>query len=256
MKTLSKIGLQMYTLRDEAAKDFVGTLRAVANLGYDGVEFAGYGGLSATQLAAALKDLNLLATGSHVSYQRLLEATDEEIAYNLAIGSDYIICPYLADEFRTDLAAWQEVFLNLERIGQRCAEKGIILCYHNHEFELTQQLDGIPALDKLFESVPASALQVELDTCWVYDAGYDPIEYIHKYAGRVPLIHLKDIQKKDSGRGLTVELGQGEINLAAVAKAAMQAGAEWIIVEQDICQKPPLVSVENSMNWVKKNLRL
>jgi len=244
----------MYTLREETAKDFIGTLKAVADIGYNGVEFAGYGGLEAFQLKELLQGFNLKSIGSHVSYQRLLDALDEEIEFNLAIGSRYIICPHLTEEYRVDLATWQEVFDNLEKIGLRCAEKGIDFCYHNHEFELTQQLDGVPALDKLFQSVSEKAIKVELDTCWVFDAGYDAIAYIEKYAGRIPLIHLKDIQKRENSRGLTVELGQGEVDLLAVAAAAKKAGSEWLIVEQDHCQNPPLVSIENSMNWIKKNL--
>jgi sugar phosphate isomerase/epimerase len=251
---MNNIGLQLYTLRDETAKDFIGTLKAVAEMGYNGVEFAGYGGLEAFQLKELLKGFNLISIGSHVSYQRLLEALDEEIEFNLAIGSRYIICPFLSEEVRASLTTWQEVFDNFEKIGSRCAEKGIEFCYHNHEFELTQQLDGKPALDKLFESVSEKAIKVELDTCWVYDAGYDPIAYIEKYTGRIPLIHFKDIQRQDNKRGLTVELGQGEVDLLGIASAAIKAGSEWIIVEQDLCQNPPLVSVQNSLNWIKKNL--
>jgi sugar phosphate isomerase/epimerase len=251
---MNNIGLQMYTLRDEAAKDFIGTLKAVADMGYNGVEFAGYGGLEAFQLKELLHGFNLKSIGSHVSYDRLLNALDEEIDYNLAIGSRYIICPYLTEEYRADQATWQKVFDNLEKIGLRCAEKGIEFCYHNHEFELTQHLDDVPVLDLMFQTVSEKAIKVELDTCWVYDAGYDPIAYIQKYAGRIPLIHFKDIQRQDGSRGLTVELGKGEVDLMGIAAAAMKAGTEWIIVEQDLCQNPPLVSVQNSMNWIKKNL--
>jgi len=244
----------MYTLRDETAKDFMGTLKAVADMGYNGVEFAGYGGLEAVQLKELLTSISLISIGSHVSYQRLLEALDDEIAFNLTIGSRYIICPFLSAEDRATAATWQEVFNNLEIIGSRCAESGIEFCYHNHEFELTQQLDGEPALDKLFQAVSEKAIKVELDCCWVFDAGYDPIAYIQKYTGRIPLIHFKDLQKRNNERGLTVELGQGDVDLLGIAAAARKAGSEWIIVEQDQCQNPPLVSVQNSLNWIKKNL--
>lgn len=251
---MNNIGLQMYTLRDETAKDFIGTLKAVADMGYNGVEFAGYGGLEAFKLKELLQGFNLISIGSHVSYDRLLHALDEEIDYNLTIGSRYIICPHLTEEYRVDQSTWQEVFDNLEKIGLHCSERGIEFCYHNHEFELRQQLDGVPVLDKLFQTVSVKAIKVELDTCWVYDAGYDPIAYIQKYAGRIPLIHFKDIQKQANSRGLTVELGQGEVDLMGIAAAALKAGTEWIIVEQDLCQNPPLVSVQNSLNWIKKNL--
>jgi sugar phosphate isomerase/epimerase len=254
MNQMNNIGLQMYTLREESAKDFIGTLKAVADIGYNGVEFAGYGGLEAFQLKELLKGFNLISIGSHVSYERLLEALDEEIAFNLEIGSRYIICPFMSEANRANSATWQEVFNNLEKIGLRCAEKGIEFCYHNHEFELTQQLEGETALDKLFNSVSEKAIKVELDTCWVYDAGYDPIAYIEKYAGRLPLIHFKDIQRQEGKRGLTVELGQGEVDLLGIYSSALKAGAEWIVVEQDLCQNPPLVSIENSLKWMKNNL--
>jgi sugar phosphate isomerase/epimerase len=247
-----KVGLQLYTLRDDMAKDFLGTLKEVARLGYQGVEFAGYGGLSAEQLKQELQALNLLAAGSHVSYERVLSALDEEIAFNLTIGNRYLIVPYLEDKYRESDAAWKQVFAELSRMGKRCAEKGLVLCYHNHEFELLEHVEGEIALDAMFAQVGQEELQVELDTCWVNHAGFDAVSYIQKYQGRLPLIHFKDMVSKGEGRPDTVELGQGEMDLPAVAKAADAAGVEWLIVEQDHCQNPPLTSVANSMNWIKE----
>src|SRR2546428_12049719 len=105
-----QFGLQLYTLRSETAIDFEGTLRKVAALGFEGVEFAGYGGLSSDRLSALLNELGLKAIGSHVSLERLTEHLDEEIAFNKAIGSKYIICPYLAPEQHADEQAWKYIF--------------------------------------------------------------------------------------------------------------------------------------------------
>ncbi|MNC47905.1 Xylose isomerase-like TIM barrel [compost metagenome] len=89
-----------------------------------------------------------------------------------------------------------------------------------------------------------------MDTCWVYYAGYDPAEYIHKYAGRLPIIHLKDMKKREDGSAETVVLGEGEVKLEAILEAADAAGAEWAVVEQDYCNRSPLESVADSMKWI------
>lgn len=90
-----------------------------------------------------------------------------------------------------------------------------------------------------------------MDTCWVHFAGFDPVAYIQKYAGRLPIIHLKDVKKREDGSPETVVLGEGEVNLYAILEAAAEAGVEWAVVEQDFCSRSPLASVEDSYNWVK-----
>lgn len=252
--SMPKIALQLYTIRDVTSQDFAGALQQVAAFGYHGVEFAGYGGMNAIELKQLLDQLGLQAAGSHVSYERILEALDEEIAFNQTIGNRYIVVPYLTEEYRQNAQTWRQVFDNLHQAGLKCAEHGLILCYHNHEFELQIELDGTRVFDAMYQHVPATALQVEMDTCWVHAAGCDPIAYIEQYAGRLPLIHLKDMQWLEDGKPLTVELGQGEVPLTAIAEAASKANVEWIILEQDFCQRPSLESAANNIEWVKQNI--
>ncbi|MCI3923700.1 sugar phosphate isomerase/epimerase [Paenibacillus sp. TRM 82003] len=248
--TRCSIGLQMYTLRNETAQDFVGTLAKVAELGYEGVEFAGYGGLSAEALRSELDRLGLRALGSHVSLVRMLEAGEEEIEFNKKIGSQYIVVPWVGEERYADEAALTETCRALDGIARLCSEKGIAFGYHNHTFELERKFGGKMMLDIIFDSVPSDYLKVELDSCWVHNAGVDPASYIRKYSGRVPLVHLKDMRKSD-GEAITVELGRGEVDLMAIANASLEAGAKWLIVEQDVCQNPPLESIATSMDWLK-----
>jgi sugar phosphate isomerase/epimerase len=234
------------------ANDFAGTLRKVAELGYEGVEFAGYGGMTPEALKALLAELNLKAVGSHVSLARLRDNLDEEIAMNVAIGSKYIVCPWLSEAdrqepgLRTTLALFNEV-------APKLAEHGIVFGYHNHAFELQEKIGDRWLFDEIFAATSAEQVKVEMDVCWVTVGGQDPVAYIAKYAGRLPLIHLKDIRKEADGSVLTVELGRGDVNLPAVIEASGKAGVEWMIVEQDHCQNPPLESVANSMNWLKQN---
>ncbi|QGR00260.1 sugar phosphate isomerase/epimerase [Paenibacillus psychroresistens] len=249
------VGLQMYTLREETAIDFVGTLHKVAKIGYEGVEFAGYGGLTAVELKELLEQLKIKAIASHVSLAQLTTHLDEEIDYNLTIGSRYIVCPYVADDDRQTEAQWLAIIQQLQVIGQRCAERGIGFAYHNHDFELLQQVNGVFVLDAMMKEVPEAALLMELDSCWVHHAGQNPQAYIAQYSGRIPLLHLKDMQKLPSGETLTVELGRGEVDLIAIIEASAKAGVEWLIVEQDKCTNPPFESIEESYNWVVKNYK-
>ncbi|TNJ66662.1 sugar phosphate isomerase/epimerase [Paenibacillus hemerocallicola] len=248
-----KVGVQLYTLRDETSKDFVGALRKVAEEGFAGVEFAGYGGLEAGKLKELLDELGLQAIGSHVGIGRLKDALDEEIAFNKTIGSSYIVCPGLGKEYRDSEEAWKATFKLLEEIGRKCAEQGIGFGYHNHAFELEEKVGGEWALDALFGSTSADTLKVELDSAWVHAAGLNSVGYIGRYAGRLPLVHFKDLRRGEDGKWQTVELGTGEVDLLAIAKAADEAGTEWLIYEQDQTQNPPFVALANSMKWIKEN---
>ncbi len=242
-----KIGLQLYTLREELEQDFEGTLRKVAALGYKGVEFFHYFGRTASEVKVLLDDLGLVALGAHRPYDALLNDTEQEITYNLEIGNSNLIVPFLSEEQRN----YEEVAANLKIIGEKCKARGAVLLYHNHDFELTDRYGDHTAFDGLFEEVPADLLQVEMDTCWVHYAGYDPVEYVNKYAGRLPIIHLKDLKKLEDGSPETVVLGEGEVNLVAILQAAEQANVEWAVVEQDFCSRSPLESVADSLNWVR-----
>lgn len=242
-----KIGLQLYTLREELEQDFEGTLRKVAELGYAGVEFYHFFGRTAEEVVVLLQETGLTALGAHRPYEAMLNDTEQEISFNLAIGNRNLTVPYLTEEQRN----WDEVAANLRTIGEKCNARGAVLSYHNHDFEFTEQFGGRTAFDGIFEEVPAEVLKVEMDTCWVYYGGYDPVEYINKYAGRLPIIHLKDMKKYEDGSAETVVLGEGEVNLAAILEAADAAGVEWAVVEQDYCSRSPLESVADSLKWVK-----
>ncbi len=244
------IALQLYTLRGEAEADFRGMLRKVAELGFEGVEFAGYGGVPAEEMNALLQELGLRAVGGHVGLQRLQSGLQGEIDYLKAIGGKYIICPYVSPD--TNEEGWKSVIAELQAYGEEVRRQGLAFGYHNHEFEFEAKLGPSLIFDAIFESTSPETLLVEMDVCWVMRGGQDPLAYIRKYAGRLPLIHLKDFKYEGDGVQ-TLELGQGIVPLNDVIEAASETGVEWLIVEQDHCQNPPLVSVANSLNWLKQH---
>ncbi|GGA22067.1 sugar phosphate isomerase/epimerase family protein [Paenibacillus physcomitrellae] len=245
---MAKIALQLYTVREQMEQDFEGTLRKVAELGYQGVEFAGFYGRTKEQVKALLEENGLTAVGAHTSLDLLLNHLDEQIEINQFIGNNKLIVPYVAEQDRN---RWPEIIADIKRVAETCSAKGITLMYHNHDFELTQQLDGETVLDTIFEAVPASLLEVELDSCWVEFAGFDAVSYIEKYKGRMPLLHLKDVKKKEDGSPETVELGAGELDIKRIADAAIEADVEWLIVEQDYTANGAINCITTSMDWVK-----
>ncbi|OBR64379.1 sugar phosphate isomerase [Paenibacillus oryzae] len=249
------IGLQLFTLRDALAEDFEGTLRKVAAMGYEGVEFAGYGDFEAEKLRDLLQELNLKAIGSHVSLENLENNLDNEIAYLKTIGGKYVICPWLPADAR-DAEAWLGHLENFKRYGKHVTEAGLQFAYHNHEFEFEVEIDGQMVFDAMYDRINSTDLKVEMDIGWVQYSGLDPLAYIGKYAGRLPLLHLKDFRNGHKGEPIdTVELGRGDLPLMAIIEAASKAGTEWLIVEQDRCANPPLESVAESMEWVKANYK-
>nr|WP_152523787.1 sugar phosphate isomerase/epimerase [Paenibacillus alvei] len=251
-----KIGVQLYTLRDDMQKDFIGTLEQVAAMGYEGVEFAGYGGLAPEKLAGELKRLNLKAAGSHVSIEQLTEHLDEQIEMNLAIGNRNIICPGIPKLHEANEDILEESVRTLAAVAERLAAHGIKLGYHNHGYEFEAKIGQETVFELLFSKIPEDKLFTELDVCWVKHGGYNPLEVIAQYSGRVPFVHYKDLKYDADGKPMTMELGQGELDLVGVAQAAREAGTEWLIVEQDECQRAPLDSVRGSRQWIKDNLGL
>jgi len=247
------IGLQLYTLRDDMAADFEGTLRKAAALGYKGVEFAGYFGRSAESVRTLLDELGLTTIGSHVSLERIKTDLQGEIDYLKTIGGKYFICPYLQPQDYESEEKWKQLFTLFQQVGIEVSKQGLVFCYHNHAFEFESHVDGQFAFDALYGQTSPEAVQVELDVCWVQFAGQDPLAYIRKYSGRLPLLHLKDFTKGAEGNLITLELGKGDVSLKDVIAAATDAGVSWLVVEQDNCQIAPLDSIANSMNWLQLN---
>lgn len=245
-----KIGLQVYTVRDAADKDFKGTMEKIKEMGYDGVELAGLHGKTFDEVAAILKEVGLVAESAHVPYQELIVDPVKTIASYKSIGCKYITIPYMVDEHRPGKPGFNEVVANIAKIGEECKKQGVTLLYHNHDFEFVRVENGQYGLDYLYSEVSAELLQTELDTCWVNVAGENPTEYIKKYAGRCPIVHLKDFVGGksenmyeligiDTAKSETKSefafrpVGQGVQDFRSITAAAVECGAEWMVVEQD-----------------------
>lgn len=246
------IALQLYSVREDLEKDFEGTLRKVKALGYDGVEFAGLYGYKPEAVRELLKEIGLTPVSAHVPFADLMADPQGMINDYAEIGCEYIAIPYLTPEYRPNAEKFSEVIEGAKALGKAARERGLTLLYHNHDFEF-EKINGEYALDILYNSVPANLLQTEIDTCWVNVAGEDPSAYLQKYAGRSPVVHLKDFvmpgkrpEKMYELIGIKADeketevaafefrpLGLGAQNMPQILQACQAAGAQWVVVEQD-----------------------
>ena len=251
LTTTIPIAVQMYTLREESEVDFVGTLRKVAELGFNGVEFAGYGGLPVREVKKVLDELGLQAAASHVPLDDLETNLEQVIEDQKQLGSKYVVCPYLLPERRTE-QDYQALILFLEQAGEKCRKEGITLCYHNHDFELERLSDGRTVLDSIFDDTDAENVKAELDVYWLTKAGEKPVEWMSRYKNRTPLIHLKDMTTDEEQ--YFAELGTGGVDIESVLNLVEDAGVEWWIIEQDFSRRTPFESIEISLNYLKEKL--
>jgi sugar phosphate isomerase/epimerase len=243
------IALQLYTVRDDLARDFDGTLARVAEIGYAGVEFAGFNGLPASKISKMLRHYNLTAAGAHIPYEDLETDLEAVVEYNLEIDNKYLIVPAISEDRRKDRKKWRSFAHQLNEIGRDIEDYGLKIGYHNHAFEF-EDYGGQTGWEILLEELDANVVVAEIDTYWIQYGGADPVEWIKQFAGRCPLIHLKDMAD-DADRSCT-EIGAGTLNLDAIFEAAEAGGIEWYIVEQDTCAAhPPLESARISFENLK-----
>ncbi|ANE46860.1 hypothetical protein SY83_11890 [Paenibacillus swuensis] len=248
------VGLQLYTLRDATGEDFIGTLKKIAAMGYEVVEFAGYGDVPAKEMASVLDGLGLKTSSAHIGLpfgepEKIGDELKKHLEYNHELGTKYIISPFAPIEQFTQPEEFTNFYAQLQQIGEEVKKNGFQYGYHNHAFELEILRNGKPMLDELFASVSADNLIVELDLYWVQKAGLNPVEYLQQYKGRTPLVHVKDMTGDD--RKYFAEVGHGIIDFSSIFNIAEEIGIEYYIVEQDSCERDPLESVKMSIDYLK-----
>ena len=243
------VAVQLYSVRKDASADLRATLEQVKAMGYDGVEFAGLHGNSPADIKKMCEEIGLVPISAHVPYRDMVADPEGVLSQYATIGCKFVVVPYLIEEDRPGTEGFPEVIKNVKVIGEVAKKLGMTLLYHNHDFEFLK-LDGKYALDILYDEVSAELLQTELDTCWVNVGGEVPADYIRKYSGRAPVVHLKDfygdksddmyeligIEKKAPKKPSNFEfrpVGSGIQDFPAILAAAKDAGAEWVVVEQD-----------------------
>jgi sugar phosphate isomerase/epimerase len=250
-------GVQLYTVRNQISKDPASTLRALADIGYRELEV-----LQPTlaTVAPLAKDLGLSIVSAHLD---LATAGGKGIETFVAQARDhglrYIVIPYVAPAERpTTRAGFEQLATRCRTIGEVVTRAGMTLCYHNHAFEFGRDATGARWLDVLMQATAASRMQLELDVFWATIAGGDPVDLLRRYAGRVALMHLKDMARgsrttlveSDVPREAFVEVGAGALDFRAILAAARSAGVAHYFVEQDQTPGDPVESLKKSYAYL------
>lgn len=269
-----KVGIQLYGVRDKMREDMEATLKAVKEMGYDYVEFAGYFEKTSDEVRALLDKYGLESPSVHQAIKIFDETPVEAVEYLKAIGAKYCVIPsYPADELYDN---WDATIERFKRVGTFLKENGITLMYHNHDFEF-KTVDGEYILDRMYNTIPNDILQPEFDTCWIHYAGVEPGEYLKKYKGKIDIVHLKDFSCSKLGNGPVYDLiaepgsvkkredtdfrfepiGCGIQDIKSILEASEYAGADYIVVEQDdTYERDTLEAARISREYLKKNFNI
>jgi sugar phosphate isomerase/epimerase len=261
-KASSKIGLQLYTLRNEISKDLEGTLKKVAAIGYKEVELFGYSdgkffGKTSAEFKTLLKGLGLTPVSGHYgagvetkpSKGTLSNDWKRAMEDAAALGQKYANCAYLTGNERKSIDDYKRHAELFNKSGEVAKEFGIQFGYHNHDFEF-QKLDGQIPYDIITANTDPKLVKLELDLYWAVRAGLDPVELFKKHPGRFPLWHVKDMEKGPDKA--FAEVGTGSIDFAKIFEARKIAGLTHFFVEQDVCKIPPAEAIAISYSNLVK----
>ncbi len=245
---IPKIALQLYTVRDELAKDFDSTLQQIAEIGFQYVEIADTGTLTIPEFTQRLKQFNLKPISTHVDFLLLRQNPQSFINEVKDSGINKMVVPWIDPQIWQDEPTLNQVLDELEQIGIQAEQQGITLSYHNHAHELATS-GNVYLLDKLISQTQHVYLQLDLG--WAYVATReDPFLIARRYNPRINLFHLKDVRSPDPVT--FTELGNnGKINWKNVLQQILSMNAgEWIIEQDTDFEKNPLDSVKKSYQYL------
>ncbi|MAU72221.1 MAG: hypothetical protein CML04_09005 [Pseudozobellia sp.] len=242
-------GVQLYTFRDELAKDAKQTLKTIADLGIKKIESARstkglYYGLSPEGMKKECEALDMKLVSGHVALDDDFENTMEQAVRS---GQEYVICSSLPSKGQT-VDNYQRVADAFNKAGESCKKLGLKFGYHNHEYEFESH-DGQILYDVLMDNTDPELVYMELDLGWVVVSGFDPMDYFKKYPGRFPLWHLKDMDFKEKE---STEFGNGDLNIKKIMESQKASGVKHIFIEQEEYTSTPVESMRHNMKFLKK----
>lgn len=239
-----KLGIQLYTVRDELEEDFLGTLRQLSCLGFEGVEFAcNYGGLEPDELAISLNALGLETYGLYESQDKIIDVNSKIYDYAKALNCKYLTCGTAEAMLRSDFKNCLEQLKKADSVAE---SKRVRLCYHAHAYEF-DKYDSRSYLEIILSE---TNLLFEADTAWIHAGGENVKAYLEKHQDKIPLVHVKDITEDID----YTELGNGVVNFNEVIDFARNSQVEWLGYEQDSSKIGALESTKRSSRFIKNIL--
>jgi sugar phosphate isomerase/epimerase len=244
-KKSTEVGLQLYTIRDAMTEDLPGSLKKVADLGYNYLELASYEdgkfyGYTPAEFKKMVDDLGMDALSSHTQVEAegiTLDNAKFMADAHAALGVEYCVQPWIEEKDR-NIESYKRMIGDWNQVGEIMQEAGIQFAYHNHNFEFAP-VDGIvPYYDIFLVEMDPELITMELDLYWATKAGQDPVEMFKKYPGRFQLWHVKDMYEKSAPFYEVIKddiapVGEGIIDFKRIFAAKETAGMKYFFVEDD-----------------------
>ena len=252
-----RIGLQLYSLREQFARDVPRTLDQVRDFGIKYVETAGTYGLTPEKFRAELDSRGLTAVAGHFSYERCRDDIEGVAREAKILGLQYAGCAWIPHKDPFDEKTCREAIVVFNRAGEALARYGLKFFYHTHGYEFLPYGEGT-LFDLMMAETKPQFVHFEMDVFWVVHPGHDPVKLLEKYGSRFELMHVKDM-KRGTPTGLftghadvtsNVALGTGVIDWAAVFRAARKAGVKWYFIEDE--SPASVQQIPQSLSYLEK----
>lgn len=246
-----KIAAQLYTLRDflKTPEDIENSLKKVKEIGYDAVQVSGMGSIDPEDLKRIVDREGLTICATHIAFDRLKDDIDRVIEEHQLWDCKYVGLGAMPEEYRKNKDGFLQFIREASIIASKLKENGLQFIYHNHNFEFTTYEDQT-GMEILLENTDPGTFNFEIDTYWVQAGGGDPAQWIRNVAGRMEVVHFKDMTVS-GWDSIMAEVGEGNLNWERIIQACKDIGVLWVCVEQDICQRDPFESLAISL----KNLQ-
>jgi sugar phosphate isomerase/epimerase len=248
------IGLQLWSLRAYLPKDLAGSLTRIRQMGFREVEGAGLWGRTAPELRTALDAAGLRCQSAHMGYARLRDDLEGALNEARAVGATWVVCPWIAEKItRDDTLRAADVF---NRAAKAAASRGMRFGYHLHGYEFVPSPDGT-LFDTLAKATDPKLVEWQVDVFHTFHGGGDPVRIINEHGPRVTSLHLKDLKKgaavvagtPTGTPDIDVPVGTGQIDMAAVLRAAVKAKTLLYYVEDESAD--PIANIPQSVAWLE-----
>lgn len=247
----SVIGAQLYTLREftKTPAEVRTTFARVRDLGYEAVQVSGLGPLEPEELKEIADESELKIVATHISYEQIVKEPQTVIDEHKLWNCRHVAIGGLPQEFRSE-----EGFARFAREASAAVrpliDAGLTFSYHNHSFEL-ERFGEKRGLEIIYEESDPEVFSAEIDTYWIQHGGANPVTWLRKLKERMYIVHLKDMAMEGS-KQLYAEVGEGNLEWPEILQACKEAGVEWYLIEQDICQRDPFESLGISLRNLRK----
>ena len=234
------MGLEIYSLRGAAEKNLPATLALIRKLGFTEVEGGDFYGRTAAEFRTMLDGNGLKLTSMMAAYDRLNTDISAVADDAHTLGAEYVVCSTVPHKKKLTAEDCARAIESLNRFGENLAKAGLRCCYHTHGIEFEKSADGT-LFDTLVKGTNPQFVNFEMDIFWIVYAYQDPVKLLHRYPGRFPLMHVKDIRKGTALGGSpgdvmeedSVPLGKGLVDIPAALRAARETGVRHYYIEDE-----------------------